>query len=164
MREWKPTLKYIKMAGFHVRKKHLPERHNKNFQIKNPALPTFPPVLHWSIMGGAAFHFRVRDGIGWGRGPWSTRRFNKNYWRGRVLDVRAKIRKPIAAITSNKPTSLSDGEYLCIRSSILLAFRLYHFNIILGSAKLFVIRQKVKNFSPIAWDYCVVCQKMEAIW
>lgn len=42
------------------------------FQIKKPALPTFPPVLHWSIMSGAAFHFWVRDGIRWFYSPWNT--------------------------------------------------------------------------------------------
>jgi len=47
---------YITIVDFYVLKN--PPRVSKNFrQIKNRALPTFPPVLHWSIMSGAAFDF-----------------------------------------------------------------------------------------------------------
>ena len=65
-----------------------------------------------------------------------TRGDKRSYCIGSVMfDVRAKIINPIAAINSNNPTNFSDGEYLCINNSILLAFQLYQDNIILGSAK-----------------------------
>jgi len=43
-------------------------------QYKNRALLTFPPVLHWSIISGAAFDFWVRDGIRSCHSPWNTRK------------------------------------------------------------------------------------------